>query len=172
MPIYQPDRRQCWCRLLGRNCLNCSCLRFGCSRCLFWAMTYALGKAFCVYLYGVKRGALPDHATLKQHTTKLRPCASIAQKQGNLAYAHVCNALWDCAGCGVFTAWLALIAWAVTGCATGLALSGPGYLVGQHCAGLCLLHWRRRSAKPLFVEPIEIQPNPNWRIKLNWRGRN
>jgi uncharacterized protein (DUF697 family) len=30
------------------------------------AMTYALGKAFCVYLYGVKRGALPDHATLKQ----------------------------------------------------------------------------------------------------------
>lgn len=30
------------------------------------AMTYALGKAFCVYLYGVKRGALPDHATLQQ----------------------------------------------------------------------------------------------------------
>ncbi|MDO9105332.1 MAG: GTPase [Methylovulum sp.] len=30
------------------------------------AMTYALGKAFCVYLYGVKRGALPDHAGLKQ----------------------------------------------------------------------------------------------------------
>jgi uncharacterized protein (DUF697 family)/predicted GTPase len=30
------------------------------------AMTYALGRAFCVYLYGVKRGALPDHETLKQ----------------------------------------------------------------------------------------------------------
>lgn len=30
------------------------------------AMTYALGKVFCVYLYGVKRGALPDHAMLKQ----------------------------------------------------------------------------------------------------------
>lgn len=30
------------------------------------AMTYALGKAFCVYLHGVKRGALPDHAALKQ----------------------------------------------------------------------------------------------------------
>jgi uncharacterized protein (DUF697 family) len=30
------------------------------------AITYALGKAFCVYLYGVKRGALPDHAILKQ----------------------------------------------------------------------------------------------------------
>ena len=30
------------------------------------AMTYALGKAFCVYLYGVERGALPDHAVLKQ----------------------------------------------------------------------------------------------------------
>lgn len=30
------------------------------------AMTYALGRAFCVYLYGVKRGALPDQATLKQ----------------------------------------------------------------------------------------------------------
>jgi uncharacterized protein (DUF697 family) len=30
------------------------------------AMTYALGKAFCVYLQGVKRGALPSHATLKQ----------------------------------------------------------------------------------------------------------
>jgi len=29
------------------------------------AITYALGKAFCIYLYGVKRGALPDHATLK-----------------------------------------------------------------------------------------------------------
>jgi uncharacterized protein (DUF697 family) len=30
------------------------------------AMTYALGRAFCVYLYGVKRGALPDRAALKQ----------------------------------------------------------------------------------------------------------
>jgi len=30
------------------------------------AMTYALGKVFCVYLYGVKRGALPDHATLQK----------------------------------------------------------------------------------------------------------
>jgi uncharacterized protein (DUF697 family) len=30
------------------------------------AITYALGRAFCVYLYGVKRGALPDHETLKQ----------------------------------------------------------------------------------------------------------
>jgi uncharacterized protein (DUF697 family) len=29
-------------------------------------MTYALGKVFCVYLYGVKRGALPDHATLQK----------------------------------------------------------------------------------------------------------
>jgi hypothetical protein len=29
-------------------------------------MTYALGKAFCVYLQGVKRGALPSHAILKQ----------------------------------------------------------------------------------------------------------
>ena len=30
------------------------------------AMTYALGKAFCLYLHGVKRGALPDQASLKQ----------------------------------------------------------------------------------------------------------
>ena len=30
------------------------------------AMTYALGKAFCVYLYGVKRGALPDHSALQK----------------------------------------------------------------------------------------------------------
>lgn len=30
------------------------------------AMTYALGKVFCVYLYGVKRGALPDHASLQR----------------------------------------------------------------------------------------------------------
>ncbi len=30
------------------------------------AMTYALGKAFCVYLYGVRRGALPDAAIIKQ----------------------------------------------------------------------------------------------------------
>jgi uncharacterized protein (DUF697 family) len=30
------------------------------------AMTYALGKAFCLYLHGVKRGALPSHALLKQ----------------------------------------------------------------------------------------------------------
>jgi len=29
------------------------------------AMTYALGKAFCVYLHGVKRGALPDQAALR-----------------------------------------------------------------------------------------------------------
>lgn len=30
------------------------------------AMTYALGKAFCMYLYGVKRGAMPDQTALKQ----------------------------------------------------------------------------------------------------------
>lgn len=30
------------------------------------AMTYAVGKAFCFYLHGVKRGALPEQATLKQ----------------------------------------------------------------------------------------------------------
>jgi uncharacterized protein (DUF697 family) len=30
------------------------------------AMTYALGKAFCVYLSGIKRGALPDPATIKK----------------------------------------------------------------------------------------------------------
>ena len=30
------------------------------------AMTYALGKVFCVYLYGVKRGAMPDQANLRQ----------------------------------------------------------------------------------------------------------
>lgn len=29
------------------------------------AMTYALGKAFCVYLYSVKRGALPDKKMVK-----------------------------------------------------------------------------------------------------------
>jgi uncharacterized protein (DUF697 family) len=29
------------------------------------AMTYALGKAFCVYLYGVERGALPTAETIK-----------------------------------------------------------------------------------------------------------
>lgn len=30
------------------------------------AATYALGKVFCVYLYGVKQGALPDRATLQR----------------------------------------------------------------------------------------------------------
>jgi len=30
------------------------------------AMTYALGQVFCVYLYGVKRGALPDRDMLKK----------------------------------------------------------------------------------------------------------
>lgn len=30
------------------------------------AMTYALGQAFCMYLHSVKKGALPDHAMLKQ----------------------------------------------------------------------------------------------------------
>ena len=30
------------------------------------AMTYALGKAFCVYLYSVKRGALPDKKMVKE----------------------------------------------------------------------------------------------------------
>ena len=29
-------------------------------------MTYALGQAFCVYLNGVKRGALPNEAELKK----------------------------------------------------------------------------------------------------------
>lgn len=29
------------------------------------AMTYALGQAFCIYLYSVKRGALPDKSSLK-----------------------------------------------------------------------------------------------------------
>ena len=30
------------------------------------AMSYALGRAFCVYLYGFQRGALPDKASLQQ----------------------------------------------------------------------------------------------------------
>ena len=30
------------------------------------AMTYALGRAFCVYLYSVKRGALPNKEIVKQ----------------------------------------------------------------------------------------------------------
>ena len=30
------------------------------------AMTYALGQAFCVYLNGIKRGALPTHDELKE----------------------------------------------------------------------------------------------------------
>jgi uncharacterized protein (DUF697 family) len=30
------------------------------------AMTYALGKVFCVYLYSVKRGAMPEQAILRQ----------------------------------------------------------------------------------------------------------
>lgn len=30
------------------------------------AMTYALGKVFCIYLHGVKRGAMPDQTTMKQ----------------------------------------------------------------------------------------------------------
>ena len=30
------------------------------------AMTYALGKAFCVYLYSVKRGALPNKKMVKK----------------------------------------------------------------------------------------------------------
>jgi len=34
------------------------------------AMTYALGKAFCVYLYSVKRGALPDKKMVKETYTK------------------------------------------------------------------------------------------------------
>ena len=29
-------------------------------------MTYALGKVFCVYLYSVKRGAMPEQAILRQ----------------------------------------------------------------------------------------------------------
>ena len=36
---------------------------------------------------------------------------------------------------------------------------------------MALLHWRRHSEKPLFVEPIEIQPNPNWpdKAQLAWQ---
>jgi predicted GTPase len=34
-----------------------------------------------------------------------------------------------------------------------------------------LLHWRRHSAKPLLVERIDIQPNPNWpdKAQLAWQ---
>jgi predicted GTPase len=35
-----------------------------------------------------------------------------------------------------------------------------------------LLHWRSHTAKPMFVEPFSIQPNPNWsdKAQLAWEA--
>jgi len=49
---------------------------------------------------------------------------------------------------------------------------GIGILSANIALVYGLLHWRRRSAKPLFVEPIiEIEPNPNWpdKAQLAWQ---
>ena len=53
----------------------------------------------------------------------------------------------------------------------GWLYQGLGILSANIALVYGLLHWRRRSAKPLFIETIEIQPNPNWpdRAQLAWQ---
>lgn len=53
----------------------------------------------------------------------------------------------------------------------GWLYQGLGILSANMALGYALLHWRRRSAKPLFIEPIEIQLNPNWpdKAQLAWQ---
>ena len=54
----------------------------------------------------------------------------------------------------------------------GWLYQGMGILSANIALAYGLLNWRRRSAKPLFVEPIiEIEPNPNWpdKAQLAWK---
>jgi hypothetical protein len=53
----------------------------------------------------------------------------------------------------------------------GWIYQGMSILSANIALVYALLLWRRRSAKPLFVEPIEIQLNPNWpdKAQLAWQ---
>jgi predicted GTPase len=53
----------------------------------------------------------------------------------------------------------------------GWIYQGMGILSANIALVYALLRWRSHSAKPLFVEPIDIQPNPNWsdKAQLAWR---
>jgi hypothetical protein len=48
---------------------------------------------------------------------------------------------------------------------------GVGILSAHFALVYCLLRWRSHSAKPIFVKPFIIQPNPNWSDKAQsaWR---
>jgi len=69
--IYQPDWRQCRVGLLGRELLKFVLFTVRRWQVFIRSDTYRWAKHFACICIGVKRGALPDHATLKQATTKL-----------------------------------------------------------------------------------------------------
>jgi hypothetical protein len=53
----------------------------------------------------------------------------------------------------------------------GWLYQGLGILSANVALVFGLVRWRSHSAKPLFIEPIDIQPNPNWpdKAELAWR---
>ncbi len=53
----------------------------------------------------------------------------------------------------------------------GWLYQGLGIVSANIALVSALLHWRSHRAKPLFVETIEIQPNPNWpdKAQLAWQ---
>lgn len=48
---------------------------------------------------------------------------------------------------------------------------GIGILSANIALIYCLLHWRSHTAKPVFIKPFAIQPNPNWsdKAQLAWQ---
>ncbi len=52
----------------------------------------------------------------------------------------------------------------------GWIYQGLGILSANVALVYGLLHWRSHTAKPVFVEPFSIQPNPNWpdKAQLAW----
>jgi predicted GTPase len=53
----------------------------------------------------------------------------------------------------------------------GWIFQGIGILSANIALLYGLLHWHNHRAKPLFVKPVEIQPNPNWsdKAQLAWQ---
>ncbi len=53
----------------------------------------------------------------------------------------------------------------------GWLYQGLGILSANIALAYGLLHWRSRTAKPLFMQPIDIRANPNWpdKAQLAWQ---
>ncbi len=53
----------------------------------------------------------------------------------------------------------------------GWFYQGMGIVSANFVLVYCLLRWRRRTTKPVFIKPFAIQPNPNWsdKAQLIWQ---